>query len=873
MPRLLRDILCVIETFHSYAQEDSNEATLTFRELKQLIQGEFGDILQPSVIHAVERNLDLLELNSNSTICFEEFLLAIFNLLNFCYLDIQSILTSEPRPGENPEEKPVDGDVQAISTTSHSTEGALPTQEKGVSPSGVPPPAQFNLEVTGGNGINRESSQGDIETLRMSGHKDSQKEHLRRDEQSKEEAQDAPATGDRETDAAGSKQAIHATKQVGQDKEMPKEGAKPTREKSGTELREQMEGEEGNLGTQSFPPKGVTLTPSEEQEIATSVEVQEHSRTQEPERKDKLTSEQADLPEQTASQKMFQMQKTASSENVSSLAETQETVEDAARAPTKIKSSAELEDSEEKAKSQDLPTQEKDETKDLNFQGDSKNIPEISAVDVKNKEGREPEVHEEAGQKESVRPHQPSVLEDHTQDEKMHEGLQELSKHGDTDGPKTRESASEAGNQNNHETKKTTYAKEEGTAEALASSKNDPKEEGVPETIERIQESTPLGWESQNIGKIQNKLVKEKAGEPVQDPEATVSQKEKGLSGIPKSWAPDATSSSELNDPPVQRESQGQVGLLAESAQGSLDAAQKQASSDENNTSQEAMMLEVTEGHEQLSKDQEQPPQREQGSKVKGPAPAVEPQEHPEAHKSTGEAENNFQEIEAPGALDADFIDQLSVTQLPVKKEDSGKELKFQDPSSKEEGGAPEMQEALVKSLHEDSSVSKLFQETESATSKQEKEQPLELVDADNDPQISAKKDHNTSVSQSDLKEKIQKGGERDWRVERETVYSNPLYTYLQEKIGQQADKTQEELQQKDQRGKESFPESCNSPSGSSLTNDNQVSQQSTKELVPGGESADTEQTSDALQALAYEQSCPQKETPALQRKEHTTKQ
>lgn len=46
MPRLLKDVLCVIKTFHKYAQEDGDKATLTCTELKQLIQGEFGDILQ-----------------------------------------------------------------------------------------------------------------------------------------------------------------------------------------------------------------------------------------------------------------------------------------------------------------------------------------------------------------------------------------------------------------------------------------------------------------------------------------------------------------------------------------------------------------------------------------------------------------------------------------------------------------------------------------------------------------------------------------------------------------------------------------------------------------------------------------------------------
>lgn len=46
MPWLLRDVLCVMETFHKYTRENEEEATLTGRELKRLIQGEFGGILQ-----------------------------------------------------------------------------------------------------------------------------------------------------------------------------------------------------------------------------------------------------------------------------------------------------------------------------------------------------------------------------------------------------------------------------------------------------------------------------------------------------------------------------------------------------------------------------------------------------------------------------------------------------------------------------------------------------------------------------------------------------------------------------------------------------------------------------------------------------------
>lgn len=53
MPRLLGDVLCVIETFHKYATEDGEEATLTSRDLKRLVQDEFGDVLQVRTRRAV----------------------------------------------------------------------------------------------------------------------------------------------------------------------------------------------------------------------------------------------------------------------------------------------------------------------------------------------------------------------------------------------------------------------------------------------------------------------------------------------------------------------------------------------------------------------------------------------------------------------------------------------------------------------------------------------------------------------------------------------------------------------------------------------------------------------------------------------------
>ncbi|KAM5295291.1 LOW QUALITY PROTEIN: trichohyalin-like protein 1 [Glossophaga mutica] len=131
MPRLLRDVLCVIETFHKYARENGDEVTLTCRELKRLIQSEFGDILQPRVIHAVERNLNLLALDNHGTISFNEFVLTIFNLLNLHYLDIQSLLNPEPRQVSNPEEKPDDMEAHETVVQEESERKTQPPALKG----------------------------------------------------------------------------------------------------------------------------------------------------------------------------------------------------------------------------------------------------------------------------------------------------------------------------------------------------------------------------------------------------------------------------------------------------------------------------------------------------------------------------------------------------------------------------------------------------------------------------------------------------------------------------------------------------------------------------------------------------------------------
>lgn len=87
--------------------------------------------MQPHVIHAVERNLNLLALDNHGTISFNEFVLTIFNLLNLHYLDIQSLLNPEPRQVSNPEEKPDDMEAHETVVQEESKRKTQPRALKG----------------------------------------------------------------------------------------------------------------------------------------------------------------------------------------------------------------------------------------------------------------------------------------------------------------------------------------------------------------------------------------------------------------------------------------------------------------------------------------------------------------------------------------------------------------------------------------------------------------------------------------------------------------------------------------------------------------------------------------------------------------------
>uniref|UniRef100_A0A8C0K8Y4 Trichohyalin like 1 n=1 Tax=Canis lupus dingo TaxID=286419 RepID=A0A8C0K8Y4_CANLU len=853
MPRLLRDVLCIIKTFHKYAQEDGNKATLTCTELKQLIQGEFGDILQPYAIHAVEKNLNLLNIDK-STISFDEFVLAIFNLLNLCYLDIQSLLKSEPRQVSKPEEKPDDLDLQVTSSTGQQTEQTPPTQDRVVPPSGMTSSAQLSFVGRGAVGYNGAKNTKTYNLpVEASGRNDPENQHPEGDQWSQDVAQDVSATRDNgvqlETNklTADSEQTDSPTKQERQEKESPRERDKPVREQSDTKKSDRFGEQEGNLRLQ---------------------------------RKYEPSSEHTNLPEQATAQKPLQTEKLTDPDDDGSTFETQGQGEDADRTPPETKNLAESGDDSRASETQEPPAQEKKhETKDLLVQGDIRNVSEIPDA-----------------QKENERKIQLSTLEDQSQDGKYQE-LQESSKERDAvEDSKTQVSSSE-GEQNHSEIERAVTPgeearhAEEGIAEARMSSKNAPAAEGTPGARERTQDLAPLknpsGEENENVTKTHDKPVKEDVGYLGEDPEATITQNNESSWEIPNSLTPeDGDNSSETTDPPVQGDSQNKVDPLRESMERSHNNnpdTKKQVALGEESRTQEAVVLEVR-GEDKLTEESEwaaREEYRSQGLGTKDQGPAVHPDGHPEAQKSISRGENRKSlETEIPGTLEADVTDQSSIRQLSAK-EDSRKKLKAQSPSTKgEESRAQETQEAPVKNLDDNSASSKAHFERDEPATLEEDEGPQYLAGEANDQQNPAKKGYDVSVPQSSLVEKMQMDQESG-SVERSTIYSSPLYQYLQEKILQQMDMTPVEQQNQALSARASSPELLNNQSSASLTSegsdcpiifsDSQALQYYNWEHLPDADPSDAQQTS-APQASDM-QGHPQEKKSVLQREASTKKQ
>ncbi|KAI4548982.1 hypothetical protein MG293_001312 [Ovis ammon polii] len=868
MPQLLRDILCVIETFHKYAREDGGAATLTCTELQQLIQSEFEDIFQPCATHAVESNLNLLNIDSNGAISFDEFVLAIFSFLNFCYLDIQSLLNSEP------DGMPHGMGLQVMNGTDQGTEGTSQTQDKVVLPSGTASSTHLSLKEERAVEHNRVDPQGHTTAHKLpvetSEHSDSKNQHLKGDEQSQKVAQDVSATGDSRTQPetskpmAGSEQISSRTKGEGQNKESLQKGDILARKRSGTETGEWFGEQEGSLGILHSPLGETTQRPggsSEDQEEAGEKGVKEHPKAQESsvQGKDELSSDHISLPKQAAAWKPSQTQKSAAPEDDSRTAETPEP-----------------------------PIQEKEyETRDLSVQGDNRNVPETPTVRVERKDVRGPEVHQTVGQKQIEEKIQPPALEEPTEDKKYHE-LQESSKKKNAgEDSETHELNSEGGEQKDSEIEgaispgEEARHAEEGTEEALVNSKNAPEAEGTSRTRERTRELTPpenqSGEKNKMITKIHDKLVKEDDDYQGEGPEPVATQNDERSPETPNSLTTeDGDSNSETSDLFVQGDSQSQANPFRGSVQGSDSnnpETQKHLALSEEKRIQEAVL--AVRGEDERVTEEHAQEHTGQGSGTTGLGPAVEPRGHPNTQVFIGRDENRKSlEPEIPVAPNAGFTNQLSVRQLPTKK-DSRQELKVQSPSTKEEeDGALETQEDLVKSLDENNAVS---QKTHPATLEEEIESPQQVAGEQN----LSTKEHDPSVSESGLEERMQRDQEL-CLLERGAEHSGPLYEVSQEKMLQQTDVTQGEHQNQAQTASVSSPEICRNQLSASLTNDSsdclvffidrQALQKYIREFLPDEDPTGAQQIL-APQTLEDKQSHPQRGELEPQQEESTPKQ
>ncbi|XP_038167595.1 trichohyalin-like protein 1 [Arvicola amphibius] len=622
MSRLLRGIFCVIETFQKYASEDGNsKARLTHSELRQLLEGEIGNFLQPHIFHAVERKLNLLDTDRDGTISFEEFLLAVFSLLNLFYLDT-SLLNSEPRLVSKSEK--MDGvDLRATTRSSQQEVGVEPTQERLLFAPEIASLAQPSHEDSEAGGHNKMSPWEDIKTQNLpqevSEPHDPENQHPEEDGQEtaqdgQEVAQDVPATEydgvqfQRNMPEEVSQQS-HGPTQV-----VPKEGGRAVRKRSDTKVRDHM-----------------AQRPSEGEEQAT--EKSKHSVTQDPfpQKEDRVVSEHTDLPLGTAAGKPSQTQKVIVLTDDTRTSETQEPGEDAGRTPPRTTNLEDLKGESRTSETHGFPAQEgKYETQNQSAQCGS----ETSTQGKRVEEGKERD-----------RKTGPPTPEAQTQDEKC----QEFG--GPWKEPGTQGLSSEEGNQNLPEIKEESISgtktrhSEDDAAEAFFINKNRPATEETLGTKGRSQELARL--ENRSQGK--NRRATETPDKPVRkeghsegnDPEVSVTQSD---------LAPEVGSnSSDSGEPQVPGGLQSQVDTPGDSKQGSDNNKpdpQKQGAPGKSLRVQKAIVLSIQEDR-QFREEQQQPAREKQDTL----GAAVQPREGQEVQESTAGGESRKSpETEGSGA-------------------------------------------------------------------------------------------------------------------------------------------------------------------------------------------------------------------------------
>uniref|UniRef100_A0A8C6H2W3 EF-hand domain-containing protein n=1 Tax=Mus spicilegus TaxID=10103 RepID=A0A8C6H2W3_MUSSI len=86
MSPLIRSIVDITEVFNQYASQSCDGASLSKKDLKNLLERELGDVLQrPHDPETVDLTLELLDRDCNGRVDFNEFLLFLFKIAQACY--------------------------------------------------------------------------------------------------------------------------------------------------------------------------------------------------------------------------------------------------------------------------------------------------------------------------------------------------------------------------------------------------------------------------------------------------------------------------------------------------------------------------------------------------------------------------------------------------------------------------------------------------------------------------------------------------------------------------------------------------------------------------------------------------------------------
>lgn len=758
--------------------------------------------------------------------------------------------------GKNPD----DMDPQGTSRTYQMTKGNLPVQDEEGLSSGIKLSAQPSLKERAEYEPNREDQHGDSKTHSLpqeaSGTNVPSNQYLVGDEEMQKGSQDAHARRNNEVQPETNNTTSEArhtgssTNQAKQDEEIPGEGDKPASDQSDQKTRQQFEGQGENVDTQSSPQEAATQKSSKNQEVDLEKGVKEHNIIQALQENDDVGSEDMNLVK-TASQKRCPKQNSTEPEDENKEGETEEVK----RTTLESKNSTEPEYTDTASEIQEPPVQK---AKELPVQGNASSASKTTDIRAEEKEGRDSGVHRIAEQRESEEKIHPLTLINQIQEEKYQEVQESLKEWNTQKSSMTQELNIEE--EDVHPRIERAAVPEEARliekrkAEILMSDEVIFATAGNPELRDQKQElvqpENKSGRENKRVDHTSDKFIKEDDDYQGQYHEATISQSYERSSKTYNSSIPNNPESGpEASDQSGQRESHRQAEPFTEYVQESQHgnpSTQKQVTLGEENITQE-IVLQSNRKDESLTEKHGLPlevkHQNNHSSVTKGPEPALEPSGHPEESIEGAENTKSSLEKEVPGALKEDLKNQVSITQCPAK-EDGRKGLPVLIVSIKKEDETLEAQKILVKNKSENN----LDLETqEPATWKKEKESLQESARKEDIQQELVQKRHSYSVSQSDLNEKTERN-QQYFSAETGTLSSNPSCMYPQENILQQTGITQDPAQPI----KTSSTEPHNDPSEILVSNDSQVSQQCTKELLNEGP-AGTKQTA-SIQALEEKQ-------------------